>query len=106
MSQTTLIDGPPAAAAVIDTVKAGTAALASRTGVKPGLAVVIVGEDPASQVYVASKGRMAEACGFKSVKHALPADPPQADLLALVAALNADPTIHGILLQLPLPKPL
>jgi methylenetetrahydrofolate dehydrogenase (NADP+)/methenyltetrahydrofolate cyclohydrolase len=106
MSQTTLIDGTAAAAAVIDTVKAGTAALASRTGVKPGLAVVIVGEDPASQVYVASKGRMAEACGFKSVKHALPADTPQADLLALVAALNADPTIHGILLQLPLPKPL
>ncbi len=72
----------------------------------PGLAVVIVGEDPASQVYVASKGRMAESCGFKSVKHALPADTPQADLMALVASLNADPTIHGILLQLPLPKPL
>ncbi len=68
--------------------------------------MVIVGEDPASQVYVGSKGRMAEACGFKSVKHALPADTSEADLLALVAALNADASIHGILLQLPLPKPL
>ena len=106
MSQATIIDGKAAAAAVIDTVKAGAAALEARTGVRPGLAVVIVGEDPASQVYVASKGRMAEACGFKSVKHALPADTAQAELAALVASLNADPTIHGILLQLPLPKPL
>ena len=106
MSQATIIDGTAAAAAVIDTVKAGAGALAARAGVRPGLAVVIVGEDPASQVYVAAKGRMAESCGFKSVKHALPADTAQADLLALVASLNADPTIHGILLQLPLPKPL
>ena len=102
----TVIDGKLAAAAVIAAVKAGAAALETRTGVKPGLAVVIVGEDPASQVYVASKGRMAESCGFKSVTHRLPADTAEADLLALVAALNADPTIHGILLQLPLPKPL
>jgi methylenetetrahydrofolate dehydrogenase (NADP+)/methenyltetrahydrofolate cyclohydrolase len=101
-----MIDGKLAAATVIEAVKAGTAALQARTGVTPGLAVVIVGEDPASQVYVASKGRMAEACGFKSVKHALPADTAQAELAALVASLNADPTIHGILLQLPLPKPL
>lgn len=106
MAQATIIDGKAAAAAVIETVTAGATALAARTGVKPGLAVVIVGEDPASQVYVASKGRMAESCGFKSVTHALPADTAQADLLALVASLNADPTIHGILLQLPLPKPL
>ncbi len=106
MAQATIIDGKAAAAAVIETVKAGAAALAARTGVRPGLAVVIVGEDPASQVYVASKGRMAESCGFTSVTHTLPADTAQADLLALVASLNADPTIHGILLQLPLPKPL
>ena len=106
MAQATIIDGKAAAAAVIETVTAGATALAARTGVKPGLAVVIVGEDPASQVYVASKGRMAESCGFKSVTHALPADTAQADLLGLVASLNADPTIHGILLQLPLPKPL
>ena len=102
----TLIDGRLAAATVIETVKAGATALEARTGVKPGLAVVIVGEDPASQVYVASKGRMAESCGFKSVTHRLPAETAEADLLALVATLNADATIHGILLQLPLPKPL
>lgn len=101
-----VIDGKLAAAAVIEGVTAGAAGLAARTGVRPGLAVVIVGEDPASQVYVASKGRMAERCGFTSVTHRLPADTAEADLLALVAALNADPTIHGILLQLPLPKPL
>ncbi len=106
MTPTTTIDGKAAAEAVIAGVKRGAAALAERSGVTPGLAVVIVGEDPASQVYVASKGRMAESCGFKSVKHALPADTGEADLLALIADLNADPTIHGILLQLPLPKPL
>ena len=101
-----MIDGKLAAATVIEAVKAGAAALEARTGVTPGLAVVIVGEDPASQVYVASKGRMAESCGFKSVTHRLPAETAEPDLLDLVAALNADPTIHGILLQLPLPKPL
>lgn len=106
MTTSTTIDGKAAAEAVIADVKRGAAALAGRSGVTPGLAVVIVGEDPASQVYVASKGRMAESCGFKSVKHALPADIGEADLLALIADLNADPTIHGILLQLPLPKPL
>ena len=102
----TVIDGRAAAAAVVAGVKTGAEALDARTGVKPGLAVVIVGEDPASQVYVASKGRMAESCGFKSITHTLPAATAEADLLALIAALNADPTIHGILLQLPLPKPL
>ena len=106
MTQATNIDGKAAAAAVTAAVKAGAVALAARTGVKPGLAVIIVGEDPASQVYVGAKGRMAEACGFKSVKHALPATTPEADLLRLINALNADPTIHGILLQLPLPKSL
>ena len=106
MSQAILIDGKAAAANLFETVKAGSTAFGARTGARPGLAVVIVGEDPASQVYVASKGRMAESCGFKSVKHALPADTSQADLLALIASLNADTTIHGILLQLPLPKPL
>ena len=100
------IDGKAAAAAATAQVKTGAAALEARTGVKPGLAVVIVGEDPASQVYVAAKGRMAEACGFRSVTHRLPADTAPGDLLALIAALNADAAIHGILLQLPLPKPL
>jgi methylenetetrahydrofolate dehydrogenase (NADP+)/methenyltetrahydrofolate cyclohydrolase len=66
--------------------------------------VVLVGEDPASQVYVKSKGRAAESCGFHSVQHTLPASTSQTDLIALVEALNADPAIHGILVQLPLPR--
>ena len=106
MTRATLIDGKAAAASIIASIKTGSADLLARTGVRPGLAVIIVGEDPASQVYVGSKGRMAESCGFTSLKHALPAATPEAELLALIADLNADPTIHGILLQLPLPKPL
>ncbi|MCB2053219.1 MAG: bifunctional methylenetetrahydrofolate dehydrogenase/methenyltetrahydrofolate cyclohydrolase FolD, partial [Geminicoccaceae bacterium] len=74
------------------------------SGVKPGLAVVIVGEDPASQVYVASKSKMAKECGFHSVQHTLSADISEAELRALVADLNADPAVHGILVQLPLPQ--
>jgi methylenetetrahydrofolate dehydrogenase (NADP+)/methenyltetrahydrofolate cyclohydrolase len=72
-------------------------------GIKPGLAVVIIGEDPASQVYVRNKKRTAESCGFHSVRHSLPADVAQQDVLDLVASLNEDPAIHGILVQLPLP---
>ncbi len=106
MTSSTIIDGKVAAETVIAGVKTRSAALQARSGVRPGLAVVIVGEDPASQVYVGSKGRMAENCGFHSIQHALPADTSEADLLALVADLNADPAIHGILLQLPLPAPL
>ncbi|ALN71758.1 bifunctional methylenetetrahydrofolate dehydrogenase/methenyltetrahydrofolate cyclohydrolase FolD [Aureimonas sp. AU20] len=102
--QASRIDGKATAAAVLQTAKAGGEALRAKTGVQPGLAVVIVGEDPASQVYVANKGRTAEACGFHSVTHRLPADVPQAELLALIDRLNADPAIHGILQQLPLPK--
>lgn len=97
-----LIDGKAVAAALRAEVAARPATLAA-TGARPGLAVVIVGADPASQVYVAAKGKAAEACGFTSVTHALPATIPEADLLALVAALNADDAIHGILVQLPLP---
>ncbi len=100
----TRIDGKLVAEDVLGTVKTTAADLESRRGVKPGLAVVLVGEDPASQVYVGSKGRMAQECGFHSVTHRLPADVPQADLLALIDSLNADPAIHGILQQLPLPK--
>lgn len=99
----TRIEGKAVAADVIEKVKAATADLVSRTGVTPGIAVVIVGEDPASQVYVRSKGRMAEECGFRSVTHRLDASTSEADLLALVATLNADASIHGILVQLPLP---
>jgi methylenetetrahydrofolate dehydrogenase (NADP+) / methenyltetrahydrofolate cyclohydrolase len=72
----------------------------------PGLAVVLVGHDPASEVYVRSKAKQTRAAGMASFEHALPADVAEADLLALVAKLNADPAVHGILVQLPLPKDL
>nr|WP_206113182.1 bifunctional methylenetetrahydrofolate dehydrogenase/methenyltetrahydrofolate cyclohydrolase FolD [Rhizobium laguerreae] len=101
-----VIDGKNVAASVIQTVKSATAALEKSSGVTTGLAVVIVGDDPASHAYVGSKGRMAKECGFKSVQHTLPAETKQEELAALVATLNADPSIHGILVQLPLPKPL
>ncbi len=99
-----IIKGKEVAADVIAKVKAATADLIARTGITPGIAVVIVGEDPASQVYVRSKGRMAEECGFKSVTHRLDAGTSQEKLLDLLAELNADASIHGILVQLPLPK--
>jgi methylenetetrahydrofolate dehydrogenase (NADP+)/methenyltetrahydrofolate cyclohydrolase len=79
------------------------AALIARAGVTPGLATVLVGEDPASRVYVASKQKAAKEVGFHSVQHTLQAQTSQAELMALIAALNADPAIHGILVQLPLP---
>ena len=99
----TVIDGKQVAADVVETVKAATADLVSATGTVPGIAVVIVGEDPASQVYVRSKGKKAEECGFHSETYTMPADTSEADLLAKVAELNADDRIHGILVQLPLP---
>ncbi|MBX5030354.1 tetrahydrofolate dehydrogenase/cyclohydrolase catalytic domain-containing protein, partial [Rhizobium lentis] len=101
-----VIDGKLVAASVIETVKSATAALEKMSGVTTGLAVIIVGDDPASHAYVGSKSRMAKECGFKSVQHTLPAETKQEELAALVATLNADPSIHGILVQLPLPKPL
>ena len=97
------IDGKAKAAEITASVTAETNRLLERRGIRPGLAVVIVGEDPASQVYVRNKARTAEACGFHSVQHSLDADTPQDELLALVARLNADPAVHGILVQLPLP---
>lgn len=101
-----VIDGKQAAASVIASVTEASGALARETGVQPGLAVVIVGDDPASHTYVNSKSRMAKQCGFNSIQHSLPADTGQQDLEQLVAKLNADPAIHGILVQLPLPKQL
>ena len=98
-----IIDGKQVAADVVETVKAATADLVSATGTVPGIAVVIVGEDPASQVYVRSKGKKAEECGFHSETYTMPADTSESDLLARVAELNADERIHGILVQLPLP---
>jgi len=76
----------------------------AQRGVTPGLAVVLVGDDPASAVYVRSKGRACEEAGMKSVTHHLPASTSQDELLSLIAGINADPTIHGLLIQLPLPK--
>lgn len=102
-NMTTVIDGKLVAEDVVATVQKAAELLRAEAGVTPGLAVVIVGEDPASQVYVASKSRKAKDCGFHSVQHTLPAETSQADLLALIAGLNADPEIHGILVQLPLP---
>lgn len=101
---TTIIDGKQVAASVIDAVKAATVALEQDAGFKPGLAVVIVGDDPASHAYVSSKSRMAKECGFNSVQHTLPEETTQEELARLVETLNADETIHGILVQLPLPK--
>jgi methylenetetrahydrofolate dehydrogenase (NADP+)/methenyltetrahydrofolate cyclohydrolase len=101
---TTVIDGKKVAASVIETVKAATKALETDAGVRTGLAVVIVGDDPASHAYVSSKSKMAKECGFLSIQHTLPEATTQEELAALVAELNADPSIHGILVQLPLPK--
>jgi len=99
-----VIDGREVAAEVVETVKNATEKLKADTGVIPGIAVVIVGEDPASQVYVRSKGKKANECGFHSVTHTLPEDTSEADLLAMVENLNADKDIDGILVQLPLPN--
>ncbi len=98
-----VIDGKEVALEVVETVKAATQKLTEDTKVVPGIAVVIVGEDPASQVYVRSKGKKATECGFHSVTHTMPEDTSEADLLAMVENLNADPAIDGILVQLPLP---
>lgn len=98
------IDGKEMAAAVVARVKTATARLLDAASIKPGIAVLIVGEDPASQVYVRSKGKMADECGFKSVTHRLDADTSEATLLSMLDVLNRDTSIHGILVQLPLPE--
>ena len=97
------IDGKVVAAEVTAAVADETRKLKTETGMAPGLAVVLVGDDPASQVYVGGKGKKAAELGFHSVQKTLPATTSQAELLAVVEALNADPAIHGILVQLPLP---
>ncbi|EHN77213.1 NAD(P)-binding domain protein, partial [Streptomyces coelicoflavus ZG0656] len=98
-----LIDGKAYAAALVDRVAAAAARLEANEGVKPGLAVVIVGEDPASQIYARNKGETTLRAGMRSDTHRLPDTISQEDLLALIATLNADADIHGILVQLPLP---
>jgi methylenetetrahydrofolate dehydrogenase (NADP+) / methenyltetrahydrofolate cyclohydrolase len=102
----TLIDGKTFAGHVRTQVAAEVARLKAQHGLIPGLAVVLVGDDPASQVYVRSKGKVTRDAGMNSFEHRLPASTPQAELLALLAKLNDAPDVHGILVQLPLPKPL
>jgi methylenetetrahydrofolate dehydrogenase (NADP+) / methenyltetrahydrofolate cyclohydrolase len=99
-----IIDGKAVGEEVVAQAKAAATRLISERGIAPGLAVVIVGEDPASQVYVASKSRKAKECNFHSIQHSLPEMTSEDDVLALVRKLNADPEIHGILVQLPLPN--
>jgi methylenetetrahydrofolate dehydrogenase (NADP+)/methenyltetrahydrofolate cyclohydrolase len=99
-----IIDGKIYAERLRAQVAEEVAQLKADHGLQPGLAVVLVGEDPASQIYVRSKGEHSLAVGMHSVTHRLPAEATQDELMALVAALNADPAIHGILVQLPLPK--
>ena len=99
-----VIDGKAFAAKVRGRVAEEVAALKEGHGITPGLAVVLVGEDPASQVYVRSKGKQTVETGMNSFEHKLDADTTQEDLLALIGQLNADPAVHGILVQLPLPS--
>lgn len=98
-----IIDGRAIAAELSAIVAQERISLTGASGIVPGLAVILVGQDPASQVYVRSKGRKAEELGFHSVQHDLPEDVQEAEILALVENLNRDPAIHGILVQLPLP---
>ena len=98
----TIIDGKAFAAGIRARVAEEVARLKA-AGITPGLAVVLVGEDPASEVYVRNKGRQTLEAGMASFEHKLPAETPEAELLALIARLNADPAVHGILVQLPLP---
>ncbi|MCU0820436.1 MAG: bifunctional methylenetetrahydrofolate dehydrogenase/methenyltetrahydrofolate cyclohydrolase FolD [Beijerinckiaceae bacterium] len=100
----TLIDGKAVAASLRAELATRVAAHVAAGKRAPGLAVVLVGEDPASQVYVASKAKQTSEIGMVSIEHKLPAETSQADLLALIARLNADPAIDGILVQLPVPK--
>ena len=100
----TIIDGKAFAARVRADVAGHVARLKADHGITPGLAVVLVGEDPASQVYVRSKGKQTVEAGMASFEHKLDAGTSEADLLALIDRLNGDPAVHGILVQLPLPK--
>lgn len=101
---TTVIDGRKISADIRGEVAEGVAKLKSEKGVTPGLAVIIVGEDPGSQIYVRNKEKACAETGIYSEKHELPADVSEEDLITLVNRLNDDPKIHGLLVQLPLPK--
>ena len=99
-----IIDGKAFAEGIRTRVRAGVDRLKADHGITPGLAVVLAGEDPASQVYVRSKGKATLEAGMNSFEHKLDARISEADLLALISKLNADPAVHGILVQLPLPE--
>jgi methylenetetrahydrofolate dehydrogenase (NADP+) / methenyltetrahydrofolate cyclohydrolase len=99
----TLIDGKSIAAKLRDRVRDAVRILTGRHAIFPGLAVVLVGHDPASDVYVAAKKKMAAEAGIRSIDHRLPASASEGELLALIGGLNKDPNVHGILVQLPLP---
>ncbi len=101
---TTRIDGKAFAERVREQVAHDVAALQAQHQLTPGLAVVLVGEDPASEVYVRNKGKQTAAAGMHSVERKLPANTSQDELMTVVAALNDDPTVNGILVQLPLPE--
>lgn len=98
-----IIDGKILSGIIREEIKVGVDALRDK-GCTPGLAVVLVGEDPASQVYVRNKRKTCEALGIASFAHDLPADTPESELLALIDGLNGDPQVHGILVQMPLPN--
>jgi methylenetetrahydrofolate dehydrogenase (NADP+)/methenyltetrahydrofolate cyclohydrolase len=100
----TIIDGKAIAADLRTRVRDDAAAWTLQTGVTPHLAAVLVGDDPASQVYVRNKERACEAAGLRSTLHRLPASTSQSELLRLIDQLNADPAVHGVLVQLPLPS--
>ena len=104
MSEARIIDGKAFAAGLRARIAEDVAKLKALHRVQPGLAVVLVGEDPASQIYVKSKGEQTKAAGMHSEEHRLPADASQGEIVALVKKLNADRNIHGILVQLPLPN--
>ncbi len=106
MGDARIIDGKAFAEGLRTRIAAEVQQLTSRHGLQPGLAVVLVGEDPASQIYVRSKGEQTEQVGMKSITRRLPASTTQAELLAVVAELNADKGVHGILVQFPVPPPL
>jgi methylenetetrahydrofolate dehydrogenase (NADP+)/methenyltetrahydrofolate cyclohydrolase len=99
-----ILSGKEVAAKVLAEVKTGVAALRAKTTVQPGLAVVLVGDDPASQIYVRNKKRAADEVGIATRDFLFPGGCSQAELLETIRTINADPTLHGILLQLPLPK--
>ena len=103
MANDNIIDGKAFAAGLRERIAVETAKLTAEHGIVPGLAAVLVGEDPASQVYVRNKNKQTVEAGMRSLGETLPADTTQADLLAAIDKLNADPAVHGILVQLPLP---